>query len=103
MSDKARFADEAVTEEMVDMIVEAAGNTIFSVLFRKRSNPDELRHMHCRFGVRKGLTGVGASYDPVENGLMVVYDVDKRGYRSIPLEGIEQITIRGKTFWALRP
>lgn len=64
-----------------------------------------------RLGVKKGLaTSQGAApktsavahdrveqYDPEERGLLVVWDMNKGGYRSMYLDRIERITVRGHT------
>ena len=53
--------------------------------------------MSARLGVRKGLVEPAKPVNPklveqdLRNGLMRVWDVEKAGYRSIPLEGVEYI------------
>jgi hypothetical protein len=74
-----------------------AGNTLFSVKFIKRSD-GELREMVCRLGATKGVKGTGGSYDPASKGLLTVFDVQKDGWRSIPLDAIQQVRIRGKVY-----
>ena len=69
---------------------------IFSVHFVKRTN-GEVRHMLCRTGVTKYLKGGGKSYDAASKSLLTVYDVQKQGYRSVPLEAIIQIDHHGTT------
>lgn len=63
---------------------------IFSVRFVKRTN-GEVRHMLCQTGVTKHLKGGDKAYDASSKGLLSVYDVQKGGYRSIPLESIIQV------------
>jgi len=67
---------------------------IFGVWFVKRTT-GETRHMVCRTGVKKHLKGGGRSYDPKAKGLLNVYDVQKQGYRSIPIENVIQIEHHG--------
>jgi len=88
-----------VTAEISQAIRELAGGTIFSLKFIKRSN-GELREMVCRLGVKKHLATNGRerAYDPAEKGLLCVYDLQKKGYRSIPLENILEIRIKGKVY-----
>lgn len=83
--------------QMARQISTLAGGTIFSVDFIKRTD-HKLRHMVCRLGVRKGQKGTGSAYDHLTKGLLCVYDVQKRDYRSIPLENVKTIKIRGKEF-----
>lgn len=79
------------------LIRRLAGNTIFSVTFTKRTT-GERRHMVCRLGARKGVTGAGRKYDPIKKGLLTVYDVQKDGWRSIPLDAIHELKIRGNVY-----
>lgn len=86
------------TESISDVIRDLAGGTIFSVVFVKRSD-GERREMVCRLGTAskvKGDEGQGPSYNASDKGLLPVWDMQKNGWRSIPLEGIEQIKIRGE-------
>lgn len=69
---------------------------IFTVEFKKRSN-GENRIMNCRFGVHSNSKG-NPIYDPFEKGLFIVYDVHKKQFRSIPLEGIQKIKSQGHCY-----
>ena len=73
-----------INEEELRKIV---GGTIFSIQFTKRSN-GAARRMVCRLGVKKYLRGGAAAYNPTDKGLMTVYDLENKGYRSIPLDSI---------------
>lgn len=79
--------------QVVKFIKETEGK-IFSIRFIKRST-GELRAMVCRTGVKKHLKGGESAYDPKEHDLIVVYDMQKNGYRSIPKEGIIEVLIDG--------
>jgi hypothetical protein len=72
---------------IVNAVRKKVGGTIFHIVFIKRTN-GEVRHMNCRLGVSKGVTGKGMAYDPIEKGLLTVYDTDKRGYRTVPVDGV---------------
>ena len=80
--------------KMVRAIRERAGSTIFSCKFIKRTTGEE-RQMVCRLNVTKGVTGKGLAFDPAEHALLTVFDVQANGFRSIPLDGIISIKIRG--------
>lgn len=62
----------------------------FSCEFTKRTT-GETRVMLARVGVKKYLKGTGARYSFSEKGLIPVYDLLKREYRSIPIENITKI------------
>lgn len=66
---------------------------IFSCRFTKRSDGSE-RRMVARTGVKMGLTGKGAAYDAESKGLLTVYDMQKRGYRTIPSENVIEVHVR---------
>jgi hypothetical protein len=77
-----------------------AGNTIFTVTFRKRTT-GRWRKMVCRLGVAigvKGADGRGPAYNPKDYWLLPVYDVQKNAWRSIPMDQIVCITIRGRKY-----
>lgn len=81
--------------EEVEKFVKETNGKIFSIKFIKRTTK-ELRSMVCRTGVKKHLKGGEPAYDPKEKDLIVVYDMQSKGYRSIPKEGIQEILIDGK-------
>ncbi|MDR2875971.1 MAG: hypothetical protein LBV44_08615 [Methylobacillus sp.] len=70
---------------------------IFSVEFIKRTT-GELRKMTCRLGVKNHLRGGSTSYNPSEHNLLTVFDMEKGGYRSIPVEMVQRLTVHGQTF-----
>lgn len=70
---------------------------IFSVRFTKRGDGQE-REMRCRFGVKSHLKGGELGYDAFEKALFTVFDMDKRGYRSIPWEGISEVKVEGQRY-----
>jgi len=73
-------------ERLKKAILESNGR-FFSVTFIKRSNGEE-RTMVCRTGVKKHLKGGELGYIPSEKELAVVFDQQKQGYRTIPLEAV---------------
>lgn len=93
-----------------------ASGQLFSVDFIKRGT-GELRTMTARRGVKKGVKGVGMSYNPEEHDLLIVYDMQKldpasphnagksqeemqRGaFRSIDLTALVALRMEGQT-WA---
>ncbi len=80
--------------EAVAFIRQTAGR-VFAVSFIKRTD-GTLRVMNCRLGVTKHLRGGERSYDPAAHGLIVVFDMASRGYRSIPVDSITGIEIAGE-------
>jgi len=74
-----------------------SNGAIFSVEFIKRSN-GELRKMVCRLGVKKHLRGGDKAYDSKQHNLLTVFDMEKEGYRSIPVDAIQRLSVNGQTF-----
>lgn len=70
---------------------------IFSVDFIKRTTGEQ-RHMLCRIGVKSHLKGGTKKFSDTEKNLLTVFDVQKNGYRSIPLENIIRVKINGRTY-----
>ena len=69
---------------------------IFSAVFTKKDG--EKRKMVCRRGVSKYVTGKGLGFNPGSRNLIGVFDMQKRAYRFINSNTLEQITVQGKTY-----
>jgi molybdenum cofactor biosynthesis enzyme len=89
------------TQQAAEMILNA-GNKIFTVQFIKRTN-NELRTMNCRLDVTKHLKGGEPAYDPKQHHLIWVYDMQKKAYRSISIEGIRSVTMNGEKHEVILP
>jgi hypothetical protein len=70
------------------LILESHGR-IFGVTFVKKDG--SIRDMRCRLGVTKDLKGKGLSFDPSQYDLLPVYDMDKKSYRMIRLNTIQEL------------
>jgi hypothetical protein len=70
---------------------------IFTITFEKRKT-GEVRTMNCRYGVETHLAGGDLSYNPLDKGLIVVYDLQKKGYRQIPIEGIVSLVLNKQLY-----
>ncbi len=69
-------------------LIDDTRGKIFVVDFRKRTKRHEIRRMVCRTGVHKHLHGGPPAYDPRDHGLVWVYDLQAKGYRSIPVDNV---------------
>lgn len=67
---------------------------IFSVEFKTRGS-NSIRRMLCRCGVRKGTQGKSMGYNPSDYGLLLVYDMHNKGFRSLPVENIITLVFNG--------
>jgi len=74
--------------------IQTAQNTIFSVTFIKKDGSE--RTMVARLHVKKGVNGKGMAYNPVEKGLLPVWDMQKNGFRMINLKTVTELKIKGE-------
>ena len=65
----------------------------FAVVFLKKSG--ELRPMNCRLGVKKHLKGGKLSYNAEARNNLIVFDMQKEGYRTINLDTLITISMKG--------
>lgn len=68
---------------------------LFGITFIKKNG--EVRKLHGRLGVKKGLTGKGMAYNPTKKNLMVVWDMQKHAYRMVNCDTITEIRTNGQT------
>jgi len=86
------LGNQEIKMTLIEKIQETKGK-IFSVEFIKKNG--EKRKMVCRTGVKKGTSGVGMKYDPIQKGLLPVFDMQKGAFRMINLQTITKLTIMG--------
>lgn len=82
-------------QEFVDRARESGH--IFAVEFVKRTD-GTIREMLCRTGVTKGTKGGSMGYKPEDHGLLSVYDMQKQGFRSIPVENVLHLSMNGQRY-----
>ena len=74
--------------------IQTANNTIFSLEFIKKDGT--VRTMVARLHVKKGVKGTGMAYNPIEKGLLPVWDMQKNGFRMINLKTVTKLQIKGE-------
>lgn len=93
-----------MTQEQIAERIMQCDTEFFSVAFIKRGN-GELRHMNCRRGVSKYVTGAGERYNPTEKHLIRVWDRNvadaSKAYRSINIDGLVEARI-GKNQYVVK-
>ena len=52
--------------------------------------------MTARLHVKKGVKGTGMAYNPIEKGLIPVWDMQKNGFRMINLKTVTKLQIKGE-------
>ena len=87
-----------MTRQEATQRILTSGGKIFAVRFIKRTT-GEVREMVCRREVvshLKGEMGSGPAYNHTEHNLISVFDMTKRAYRSVPVEGITTLKVAGE-------
>lgn len=69
----------------------------FTVVFTKRTT-GEVRKMRATTNYAKHLKGGTLGYDPKEKGLIPVWDLEAKAFRSIPTDSVTEIHANGQQF-----
>ena len=69
------------------------GKKFFTVTFTKQDGT--LRVMNAKLGVTKHLKGGKAKYDAEARGMLRVYDLKSKGYRTVTVDRIKSIKAKG--------
>jgi len=79
----------------IQSIISENGGKFFTVKFHKGDG--KIRKMNCRTGVHKFLKGGDLSYRPKDKPhLLVVFDMQSNGYRTINLDKVFYIKTGGR-------
>ena len=77
-------------------LISKSQGKIFTCKYVKKDNTE--RVINCRLQVKKGITGKGLKYNPIERGLIPVYDMHKQGFRMLNLLTLKELTINNQKF-----
>lgn len=80
----------------VDKLKSIVGDKIFYCEFIKKDGT--IRKMKARLGVTKHLSGGQLKYDAASQGNLIVFDMEKREYRTIKTDNIVRMKARGFTY-----
>ena len=72
----------------VARLIEETNGRFFSISFIKRTD-GTLRDMNCRTKVTKHLRGGELPFNPKDYNLRIVFDLQKKQYRSISLDSVK--------------
>ena len=82
---------KAFKQEQLRQLV---GDKIFTAKFIKKNG--EERVMNCRLGVTKHLKGGTMKHDPSSLNHLVVFDMQKKEYRTINVDTLVELKFEGK-------
>ena len=77
-------------KKALEKLYESAGRIFYAEFVKKDGS---LRRMTARLGVRKGVTGKGMRYNPLERGLLPVFDMDKSDWRMVNLNTLQRLSV----------
>jgi len=80
---------------LINKLFESDGK-IFSAIYTKKDG--STRKIVARIGVKKGITGKGMAYNPIERGLLPVYDMQKKAFRMINVNTLSQVNMDGQVY-----
>lgn len=83
-------------DEVLDFLRGLNGK-FFTIEFVKRTT-GEVREMRATTNYQKHLKGGTLNYDATAKNLIPVWDLDKRGFRSIPTDAVIRIKANKDTF-----
>lgn len=78
---------------LADIVTQSKGKFVTVVFYKKDGS---IRSMNCRLGVTKHLKGGTCTLD--KEKFLIVYDMVKKGYRSIDKESIVSVSIGGSIY-----
>jgi hypothetical protein len=85
-----------LTKEQLRYIINNSKGKIMTIVFRKKDG--ELRTINTRTGVKQNITGKGLKYDPDTYGYIIVWDMQKKNYRTVNLDTVTTLKAMGKTY-----
>ncbi len=81
--------------EAVELIRSTNGQ-IFTASFIKKDG--SIRSMNCRFGVTKGVKGVGLKFEPYSYGLLPVYDMRINEFRMLNIGTLRELVVNSESY-----
>ena len=74
-------------------LIRNSNGRVFTVEHIKKDGTTRITN--CRLHVKKGVNGVGLKYNPMEKGLLPVYDMQIQAHRMVNLNTITKLNIYG--------
>ena len=88
----------SIKREHIARMILSTNGRIFKITFIKRTGEQEERTIFGRVGVKKRLKNIGCRYSPEKAKLVVIFDMQEREYKAIPVEGIHAFYFAGKKY-----
>lgn len=78
-----------ISREDLIKILKGTRGKILTIAYRKKDGT--LRLLNAMTGVRKNITGAGLKYDPEKYGYIILYDLKKKGYRTVNINTVGDV------------
>lgn len=91
------MSDMTISKSLVHDFLRGLKGKIFTVEFIKRTD-GSVRVMRCTTNYASKLAGGELAYNATDKALIPVYDLDKRGFRSIPTDAVIRIRALGNNY-----
>ena len=85
-----------ITRDQAKNIIHLTNGKFFNVKFIKKDG--STRIMNCRLGVKKHLKGGELKYNPSDYNLVPVFCFEKKSYRMININTIQELKVSGSVF-----
>lgn len=85
-----------LTKDQLRYILKNSKGKIMTVAYKKKNG--QIRVLNARTGVKSNITGKGLAYDPEKYGYVIVWDMQKRNYRTVNPGTASKLTSMGKTY-----
>jgi len=88
-----------ITRNQAKNIIHLTNGKFFTAKFTKKDG--STRIMNCRLGVKKYLKGGSLRFNPSDYNLIPVFCFEKKSYRMININTIQELKVGGEVFGVL--
>lgn len=85
-----------LTKEQLRYILKNSKGKIMTIVYKKKDGTTRI--INTRTGVKVNIKGTGLKYDPEKYGYVILWDVQKRNYRTVNPSTATRLTSQGKTY-----
>jgi len=87
---------KTLNREQLKYILKNSKGKIMTIAYRKKDGT--LRTINTRTGVKKDITGKGLTYNPDEYGYVILWDLNKKAYRTVNVDTVTTLKGGGEIY-----
>ena len=87
---------KTLNREQLKYILKNSKGKIMTIAYRKKDGT--LRTINTRTGVKKDITGKGLTYNPDEYGYVILWDLNKKAYRTVNVNTVTTLKGGGEIY-----